>query len=227
MGILTVGGSPSRSSSRAPHAHGRGRIAELHKCVDTLLIIPNQNLFRSPTRDHLRRRLRDGRPGALPGVACITDLMVRKASSTWTSPTSAPSCARWQGHDGHRRSDRRGARSRRPKPRSPTAHRRLVHEGRARPLISITGGRDLAVRSRRGRHRIREEVDQDANIIVGATFDESLGHHPRVGGRHRHDKAAVALPRSSSLAPQARLARPAARRSRQRRRCSGLLRRRR
>src|SRR5947209_16414166 len=42
-------------------------------------------------------------------------------------------------------------------------------------LISITGGRDLTLYELdEAATRIREEVDQDANIILGATFDESL-----------------------------------------------------
>jgi cell division protein FtsZ len=42
-------------------------------------------------------------------------------------------------------------------------------------LISITGGKDLTLYEvDEAATRIREEVDPDANIIVGATFDESL-----------------------------------------------------
>jgi cell division protein FtsZ len=42
-------------------------------------------------------------------------------------------------------------------------------------IISITGGRDLALYEvDEAATRIREEVDADANIIVGATFDDSL-----------------------------------------------------
>ena len=42
-------------------------------------------------------------------------------------------------------------------------------------LISITGGKDLTLYEvDQAASRIREEVDPDANIIVGATFDESL-----------------------------------------------------
>jgi cell division protein FtsZ len=42
-------------------------------------------------------------------------------------------------------------------------------------LISITGGRDLTLYEvDEAASRIREEVDKDANIIVGATFDEGL-----------------------------------------------------
>src|SRR5688572_16892200 len=42
-------------------------------------------------------------------------------------------------------------------------------------LVSITGGKDLTLYEvDEAATRIREEVDQDANIIVGATFDETL-----------------------------------------------------
>src|SRR5262245_65812795 len=42
-------------------------------------------------------------------------------------------------------------------------------------LISITGGKDLTLYEvDEAATRIREEVDQEANIIVGATFDETL-----------------------------------------------------
>src|SRR6185436_3544098 len=42
-------------------------------------------------------------------------------------------------------------------------------------LISITGGKDLTLfEVDEAATRIREEVDPDANIILGATFEESL-----------------------------------------------------
>ena len=48
-------------------------------------------------------------------------------------------------------------------------------------LISITGGRDLTLYEvDEAATRIREEVDHEANIIVGATFDESLDGMIRV-----------------------------------------------
>jgi cell division protein FtsZ len=41
--------------------------------------------------------------------------------------------------------------------------------------IAITGGKDLTLfEVDEAASRIREEADQDANIIVGATFDDSL-----------------------------------------------------
>ena len=55
-------------------------------------------------------------------------------------------------------------------------------------LISITGGKDLTLfEVDEAATRIREEVDQDANIIVGATFDETpRRRHPRLRRCHRH-----------------------------------------
>jgi cell division protein FtsZ len=48
-------------------------------------------------------------------------------------------------------------------------------------IISITGGKDLMLfEVEEAATRIREEVDEDANIIVGATFDESLDGVVRV-----------------------------------------------
>ena len=55
-------------------------------------------------------------------------------------------------------------------------------------LISITGGNDLTLYEvDEAASRIRQEVDEDANIILGATFDSSARRHrPRLGRRDRH-----------------------------------------
>ncbi|HEY4406748.1 MAG TPA: cell division protein FtsZ, partial [Xanthobacteraceae bacterium] len=72
-------------------------------------------------------------------------------------------------------------------------------------LISITGGRDLTLYEvDEAATRIREEVDQDANIIVGATFDENLEGIIRVAVVATGiDQAASGRPVS---APETRLA---------------------
>jgi cell division protein FtsZ len=86
-------------------------------------------------------------------------------------------------------------------------------------LISITGGRDLTLfEVDEAATRIREEVDQDANIIVGATFDESLDGVIRVSvvatgieqaliSRNAVAPAAAVAPAvASSATPDSRLA---------------------
>ena len=66
-GILTVGvvTKPFHFEGVRRMRVAEAGITELHKVVDTLLIIPNQNLFRGEREDDVRRRIRDGRPGAL------------------------------------------------------------------------------------------------------------------------------------------------------------------
>jgi cell division GTPase FtsZ len=68
-------------------------------------------------------------------------------------------------------------------------HRQSTHlsvsvRGARGVLISITGGKDLTVYEvDEAANPIRQEVDPDANIIVGATFDESLDALEGAGGR--------------------------------------------
>jgi cell division protein FtsZ len=74
-------------------------------------------------------------------------------------------------------------------------------------LISITGGKDLTLfEVDEAATRIREEVDQDANIIVGATFDEALDGLIRVsvvatGIEQANIMRAAAAPAASVVTP--------------------------
>jgi cell division GTPase FtsZ len=70
MGMLTVGvvTKPFQFEGQHRMRMAEAGIEELQKNVDTLIVIPNQNLFRVANETHdLRRRLQDGRPGALFG----------------------------------------------------------------------------------------------------------------------------------------------------------------
>jgi cell division protein FtsZ len=80
-------------------------IAELHKVVDTLLIIPNQNLFRVANE---KTTFADAFAMAdqvlYSGVACITDLMVKEGLINLDFADVPRRDARdGQGDDGHRR----------------------------------------------------------------------------------------------------------------------------
>jgi cell division protein FtsZ len=82
-------------------------------------------------------------------------------------------------------------------------------------LISITGGRDLTLfEVDEAATRIREEVDQDANIILGATFDEELEGVIRVSvvatGIDKSAEDIAAAPVTIRQAPPKPIARPAA-----------------
>jgi cell division protein FtsZ len=74
-------------------------------------------------------------------------------------------------------------------------------------LISITGGRDLTLYEvDEAATRIREEVDQEANIIVGATFDESLEGIIRVAVVATGIDQAASAGRPAASGPETRLA---------------------
>jgi cell division protein FtsZ len=74
-------------------------------------------------------------------------------------------------------------------------------------LISITGGRDLTLYEvDEAATRIREEVDQDANIIVGATFDEGLEGIIRVSVVATGIDHALAHRPAAAAAAEARIA---------------------
>ena len=87
-------------------------------------------------------------------------------------------------------------------------------------LLSITGGRDLTLwEVDEAANRVRQEVDPDANIIVGATFDEALGDKVRVSivasgmGRARSSRSASTRRRPGRREP-ARIGRTGQRRRR-------------
>ena len=81
LGILTVGvvTKPFHFEGQRRMRFAEAGIVELHKVVDTLLIIPNQNLFRVANE---KTTFADAFAMAdqvlYSGVACITDLMVKE-----------------------------------------------------------------------------------------------------------------------------------------------------
>ena len=171
--------SPSRSTSRACAACvRRAGIAELQKYVDTLIIIPNQNLFRVANE---KTTFADAFAMAdqvlYSGVACITDLMVKEGLINLDF-ADVRAVMREMGKammgTGEASGEKRALRAAEAAISNPLIDD-VSMKGARGLLISITGGKDLTLYEvDEAATRIREEVDQDANIIVGATFDESL-----------------------------------------------------
>jgi cell division protein FtsZ len=180
MGILTVG-----VVTKPFHFEGQRRmrtadtgIAELHKVVDTLLIIPNQNLFRVANE---KTTFADAFAMAdqvlYSGVACITDLMVKEGLINLDF-ADVRAVMREMGKammgTGEASGEKRALTAAEAAIANPLIDDSSMKGARGL-LISITGGRDLTLfEVDEAATRIREEVDQDANIIVGATFDETL-----------------------------------------------------
>ena len=179
-GILTVGviTKPFHFEGQRRMRIAEGGITELQKCVDTLLIIPNQNLFRVANE---KTTFADAFAMAdqvlYSGVACITDLMVKEGLINLDF-ADVRAVMREMGKammgTGEAEGDKRAMTAAEAAISNPLIDDASMKGARGL-LISITGGRDLTLYEvDEAATRIREEVDQDANIIVGATFDESL-----------------------------------------------------
>lgn len=180
MGILTVG-----VVTKPFHFEGRQRmriadsgIDELQNEVDTLICIPNQNLFRIANEN---TTFADAFAMAdqvlFSGVACITDLMVKDGLINLDF-ADVRSIMRGMGKammgTGEASGDKRALQAAEAAIANPLLDD-VSMMGAKGLLISITGGNDMRLfEVDEAATRIREEVDQDALIILGATFDESL-----------------------------------------------------
>ena len=179
-GILTVG-----VVTKPFHFEGQRRmktadqgIEDLQKCVDTLIVIPNQNLFRlANDKTTFADAFAMADQVLYSGVACITDLMVKEGLINLDF-ADVRSVMREMGKammgTGEASGDGRAMAAAEAAIANPLLDETSMR-GAKGLLISITGGRDLTLfEVDEAATRIREEVDQDANIILGATFDEEL-----------------------------------------------------
>jgi len=186
MGILTVG-----VVTKPFHFEGQRRmriaetgIGELQTSVDTLIVIPNQNLFRIATE---RTTFADAFAMAdqvlYSGVASVTDLMVKEGLINLDF-ADVRSIMRGMGKammgTGEASGERRASLAAEAAIANPLLDEVSMRGARGL-LISITGGDDLTLYEvDEAASRIRQEVDEDANIILGATFDSALDGIVRV-----------------------------------------------
>ena len=186
MGILTVGvvTKPFHFESGRRMRVAEAGIAELHEAVDTLIIIPNQNLFRVANE---KTTFADAFGMAdqvlCSGISCITDLMVKEGlvnldfadvcsimSEMGTAMIGAGEAA----------GERRALRAAEAAIANPLFDDASLNGARG-VLISITGGKDLTLYEvDEAASRIRQEVDEEANIIVGAIIEPALEQAMRV-----------------------------------------------
>jgi cell division protein FtsZ len=210
LGILTVGvvTKPFHFEGQRRMRVAEAGIGELQKAVDTLIIIPNQNLFRVANE---KTTFADAFAMAdqvlYSGVACITDLMVKEGLINLDF-ADVRAVMREMGKammgTGEASGEKRALRAAEAAISNPLIDD-VSMRGAKGLLISITGGNDLTLYEvDEAATRIREEVDQEANIIVGATFDQSLEGIIRVSVVATGVDAAVA-PRSA-VPQEARIA---------------------
>ena len=186
LGILTVGvvTKPFQFEGARRMRVAESGITELQKSVDTLIVIPNQNLFRIANE---RTTFADAFAMAdqvlYSGVACITDLMVKEGLINLDF-ADVRSIMRGMGKammgTGEAQGDKRALQAAEAAIANPLLDESSM-KGSKGVLISISGGKDLTLfEVDEAATRIREEVDPDANIILGATFDDTLEGMVRV-----------------------------------------------
>ena len=202
LGILTVGvvTKPFHFEGLRRMRVAEAGIAELQKAVDTLLIIPNQNLFRVANE---KTTFADAFAMAdqvlYSGVACITDLMVKEGLINLDF-ADVRAVMREMGKammgTGEASGEKRALARRRGRDLQ-SADRRRLDEGRQRPA-------DLDHR-RQGPHALRGRRGRDPHPRGGRPGRqhhrrrdlrrEPRRHHPRVGGGDRHRRMAAAAQR--------------------------------
>ncbi|MGI9412971.1 MAG: cell division protein FtsZ [Hyphomicrobiales bacterium] len=180
QGILTVG-----VVTKPFHFEGQRRmetadrgIDMLAQHVDTLIVIPNQNLFRVANE---KTTFADAFAMAdqvlFSGVAGITDLMIKEGliNLDFADVRAVMSeMGKAMMGTGEGSGEKRAVESAEAAISNPLLDDVSMRGARGL-LISITGGSDLTLYEvDEAATRIREEVDPEANIILGATFDDSL-----------------------------------------------------
>ncbi len=180
QGILTVGvvTKPFQFEGSRRMRVAEAGIEELQRNVDTLIVIPNQNLFRiANAQTTFADAFAMADQVLYSGVANVTDLMVKEGLINLDF-ADVRSIMRGMGKammgTGEASGEQRAIQAAEAAIANPLLDETSMKGARGL-LISITGGNDLTLfEVDEAATRIREEVDPEANIILGATFDESL-----------------------------------------------------
>jgi len=167
----------------------RMRIAEagvqsLRQHVDTLIVIPNQNLFRiANERTTFAEAFVLADQVLYSGVACIVELVLKEGLINLDFAdvrTIMSNMGAAMMGTGEATGERRAVLAAEEAIANPLLDDVTLRGARGL-LLSISGGRDMTLYEvDEAASRIRQEVDPEANIIVGATFDEQLGDRIRV-----------------------------------------------
>jgi cell division protein FtsZ len=177
-------------------------IVDLRGEVDTLLVIPNQNLFRIANKDTTFAEAFGMADKVLySGVRGITDLMVMPGlinldfADVRTVMAGMGSAMMGEG-------EAEGATRALDAAKNAIANPLLDDismRGAKGVLINITGGYDMTLfEVDEAANEVRREVDVDAHIILGSTFDEKMA------GRIRVSVVAAGLQSQAQPAMQAR-----------------------
>jgi cell division protein FtsZ len=180
LGVLTVGvvTKPFQFEGNKRMRQAEEGIAALQKVVDTLIVIPNQNLFRLANE---RTTFTDAFAMAddvlYQGVKGVTDLMVRPGLINLDFAdvrAVMDEMGKAMMGTGEATGEDRAVQAAEKAIANPLLDEISLH-GAKGVLINITGGYDLTLfELDEAANIIREKVDPDANIIVGSTLDPSM-----------------------------------------------------
>lgn len=201
LGILTIGvvTKPFQFEGSQRMRNADAGIAALTQYVDTLLVIPNENLFRVATdRTTFSEAFVVADQVLYSGIACLVDLIIEEGLINLdladVRAVLGGMGAAMMG-TGEASGEQRAVVAAEEAIVNPLLDN-VTLKGAKSLLLSITGGRDLTLwEVDEAANRIRQEVDPEANIIVGATLDESLDDKMRVS------IVASGMPRSDAVQP--------------------------
>src|ERR1700734_956975 len=186
QGVLTVAVVTKPFQFEGAH---RMRLAEsglkeLQEYVDTLIIIPNQNLFRiANERTTFADAFKMADDVLHSGVRGVTDLMVKPGliNLDFRDIRAVMSeMGKAMMGTGEAEGDRRSIDAAEAAISNPLLED-VSMKGARGVLINITGGLDMTLfEVDEAANRVREEVDPNANIIFGSTFDEKLQGRMRI-----------------------------------------------
>ncbi|MEL7012153.1 MAG: cell division protein FtsZ [Pseudomonadota bacterium] len=186
LGVLTVGvvTKPFQFEGGKRMRQAEDGVDALQAVVDTLIIIPNQNLFRLANEKTTFTEAFSLADDVLyQGVKGVTDLMVRSGlinldfADVRAVMDEMGKAMMGTGEDS---GEDRAIQAAEKAIANPLLDE-ISLQGAKGVLINITGGHDLTLfELDEAANRIREEVDADANIIVGSTLDTAMEGQMRV-----------------------------------------------
>ena len=185
-GILTVGVVTKPFDFEGQRRMGQAEtgIEEMQAHVDTLIVIPNQNLFRiANERTTFADAFHMADTVLHQGVAGVTDLMIKPGQINLDfADIRSVMCEMGKAMMGTGEASGEG---RATQAAEAAINNPLLDDismaGARAVLINVTGGMDMTLfEVDEAANRIRDEIDSDSVIIFGSTFDEKLDGIMRV-----------------------------------------------
>ncbi len=185
-GVLTVGvvTKPFTFEGGRRAKSAEAGISELQSYVDTLIVIPNQNLFRlANERTGWKEAFKMADHVLYMGVRGVTDLMMAPGLVNLDFAdirTVMAEMGKAMMGTGEAEGENRAIRAAEAAISNPLLEDTSMSGARGL-LINITGGEDMTLfEVDQAANRIREEVADDANIIFGSAVDDNLSGRVRV-----------------------------------------------